>query len=141
LRPSALEREGLVGAIQQRLGAVERRAGVKAHLLASEPINLPPAVEEGLYRITQEALNNALKHAMASSVTVRIQVVDGHVELEVVDNGLGFDPLAPGHREGMGLASMRERAKKLGGALRLLSAPGEGTRVSVWVRAEPGAGE
>jgi PAS domain S-box-containing protein len=140
LRPSALEREGLVGAIQQRLGAVERRAGVKAHLLSSDTIKLPAPVEEGLYRITQEALNNALKHAMASSVTVHIQVLDGHVELEVADNGVGFDPGAPGHREGMGLVSMRERAKKLGGMLRVLSAPGQGTRVSVWVRAEPGSG-
>jgi signal transduction histidine kinase len=119
---------------------VERRAGVKAHLLASDTIKLPAPVEEGLYRITQEALNNALKHAMASSVTVHIQVLDGHVELEVADNGVGFDPGAPGHREGMGLVSMRERAKKLGGTLRVMSAPGQGTRVSVWVRAEPGSG-
>lgn len=139
LRPPALEQEGLVGAIQQRLGAVERRAGVKAHLLVSDTIKLPAPVEEGLYRITQEALNNALKHAMASSVSVHIQVVDGRVGLEVSDNGVGFDPEAPDHREGMGLASMRERAKKLGGTLGVASTPGQGTRVCVWVRAEPGS--
>jgi PAS domain S-box-containing protein len=134
LRPPALEGEGLVGAIQQRLGTVERRAGVKAHLLASDSIKLPPPVEDGLYRITQEALNNALKHAMASSVTVHIQLVDGHVELEVADNGVGFDPNAPDHHEGMGLSSMRERTKKLGGTLCLVTAPGQGTRVCVWVQ-------
>lgn len=66
LRPPALEKEGLVGAIQQRLGAVERRAGVKAQLIASDPITLSAPLEEGLYRIAQEALNNALKHAKAS---------------------------------------------------------------------------
>lgn len=136
LRPPALEREGLVGAIQQRLGAVERRAGVKAHLLASDSIKLPAPIEECLYRITQEALNNALKHAMASSVTVRIQVVDSHADLEVADNGVGFDPDAPEHQQGMGLASMRERAKKLGGTLHVLSAPGQGTRVRVRMRVE-----
>ena len=82
LRPPALEREGLVGAIQQRLGAVERQAGVKAHLLVDDMIELPASVEEGLYRIAQEALNNALKHAAATSVTVRIRVVDQQAELE-----------------------------------------------------------
>ena len=108
--------------------------------MASDTIELPAPVEEGLYRITQEALNNALKHAMASSVTVHLQVVDGRVRLDVCDNGVGFDREALDHREGMGLASMRERAKKLAGTLRVISAPGQGTRVCVWVKAEPGSG-
>lgn len=134
LRPPALEREGLVGAIQQRLGAVERRAGVKAHLLVDDMVRLPAPVEEGLYRIAQEALNNALKHAIATSVTVRIRVVDEQVELEIVDNGIGFDPDTAGNGGGMGLVNMRERAEKLGGTLRTVSALGEGTRVSVSVK-------
>lgn len=133
LRPLALEREGLVGAIQQRLDAVERRSGVKAHLLANEMVRLPSYVEEGLYRIAQEALNNALKHAMATTLTVRIHAADGYVELEVADNGKGFDPNAPTHKEGMGLVGMRERVKRLGGTLWLDSAPGQGTRVGVRV--------
>jgi signal transduction histidine kinase len=90
-------------------------------------------VEEGLYRIAQEALNNALKHAAATSVTVYIRTEDERVELEVVDDGQGFDPDAVGDRGGMGLASMRQRAEKLGGSLTVLSAPGEGTRVKVSV--------
>jgi PAS domain S-box-containing protein len=137
LRPPALEREGLVGAIQQRLGAVERRAGVKAHLIASDSIKLSPPVEEGLYRIAQEALNNALKHAKASSIIVRIHTADGHVELEVEDNGIGFDPATVDQREGMGLAGMQERAKRLGGTMRLYSKPGQGTRVSAHVQTDP----
>jgi len=134
LRPPALEREGLVGAIQQRLGAVERRAGVKAHLLVDDMVRLPMPVEEELYRIAQEALNNALKHAAATSVTVCIHVADGQVELEVVDDGTGFDPATAGNGGGMGLVSMRKRAEKLGGALQVVSAPGQGTRVSVNVK-------
>ena len=133
LRPPPLEREGLVGAIQQRLGAVERRVGVKAHLLVDDAVRLPAPVEEGLYRIVQEALNNALKHAMATSVTVRIHVAEEHVELEVVDDGIGFDPAAAGKMSGMGLANMQERAKRLGGALQVVSAPGKGTKVIVSV--------
>ena len=133
LRPPSLEREGLVGAIQQRLGAVERRTGVKAHLLIDDMIELPASVEEGLYHIAQEALNNALKHAAATSVTVRIRVVDEQVELEVVDNGIGFDPDTAGNGGGMGLVNMRERAVKLGGTLRTVSAPGQGTTIIGWV--------
>ncbi len=133
LRPLALQKEGLVGALQQRLDAVERRAGVEARLLVEELVELPAPVEEGLYRIAQEALNNALKHAAATSVTVYIRAEDERVELEVVDDGLGFDPDTVGDRGGMGLTSIRERAEKLGGSLTVLSAPGEGTRVKVSV--------
>jgi signal transduction histidine kinase/HAMP domain-containing protein len=133
LRPLALQREGLVGALQQRLDAVEGRVGVEARLLAEKLVELPASVEEGLYRIAQEALNNALKHAAATSVTVYIRIEDERVELEVVDDGQGFDPNTVSDRGGMGLASMRERAEKLGGSLTILSAPGEGTRVKVSV--------
>jgi PAS domain S-box-containing protein len=141
LRPPALEREGLVGAIQHRLGAVERRVGVKAHLLVDDMIKLPASVEEGLYHIAQEALNNTLKHAAATSVTVRIRVVDEQVELEVVDNGIGFDPDTAGNGGGMGLVNMQERAKELGGTLRTVSTPGEGTKVSVSVKVRQGSQE
>lgn len=133
LRPLALQREGLVGALQQRLDAVEGRVGVEARLLAEKSIELPATVEEGLYRIAQEALNNALKHAAATSVTVYIRAEDERVELEVIDDGQGFDPDTVSDRGGMGLTSMRQRAEKLGGSLTVLSAPGEGTRVKVSV--------
>jgi PAS domain S-box-containing protein len=134
LRPSVLEQEGLVGAIQHRLGAVERRSGVKAHLLVDDTIQLPAPIEEGLYRIAQEALNNALKHAAASSVTVRIWAMDGNVELSVSDNGIGFVSDATGKGGGLGLANMRERTEKLGGTLQIVSAPQAGTKVIVRVK-------
>jgi signal transduction histidine kinase len=129
LRPLVLKREGLVGALQQRLDAVEKRAGVDARLLVEGSVELPAEVEEGLYRIAQEALNNALKHAAATSVTVRIQTNARGVTLEVSDDGRGFDPEGVSDEGGMGLANMRERAERLGGSLVVLSAPGEGTTV------------
>jgi len=129
LRPPALEREGLVAALRQRLEAVEGRAGLEARLLLEGKLELPTAVEDALYRIAQEALNNALKHAAATSVTVRIRRDGDRVELEVEDNGRGFDPNAVTDRGGMGMISMRERAEALGGLLTVVSAPGEGTRV------------
>jgi signal transduction histidine kinase len=129
LRPPALEEEGLVGALRHRLETVERRTGVAASLQVDGVIDLPAPVEEGLYRIAQEALNNALKHAAASSVTVRIQAIDGRVELEVIDDGAGFDFDTVRDRGGVGLASMRERAEQLGGKFQVQSAPGFGTTV------------
>jgi signal transduction histidine kinase len=131
LRPLVLKREGLAGALQQRLDAVEKRAGVDARLLVGGTIELPPSVEEELYRIAQEALNNALKHAAPSSVTVRIYADEEGVILEVLDDGRGFDPSSIGAEGGMGLVSMRERTERLGGRLDVRSVPGEGTIVCV----------
>ncbi|MGY4707275.1 PAS domain S-box protein [Candidatus Bipolaricaulota sp. J31] len=131
LRPAALEREGLVGALRARLEAVERRAGVEAALTVEGEGELPREVEEGLYRIAQEALNNALKHAHAASVVVTLRLGEDCVELEVRDDGRGF---VPGDATaGMGLANMRERARTLGGTVEIASAPGKGTAVRVRV--------
>jgi len=135
LRPPALEQEGLVGALQQRIDAVEGRAGIQARLLVQGAVKPEPAVEEALYRIGQEALNNALKHAVASLVTVRIQASEDLIEMQVVDDGQGFDTGAVGERGGMGLTSMRERAERVGGRLILRSSPGKGTTVQVVVPA------
>jgi signal transduction histidine kinase/predicted hydrocarbon binding protein len=126
-RPSALEREGLVGALQQRLNAVEGRAGMDARLLVNGTFELPAPLEEGLYRIAEEALNNALKHATATSVRVWLRAEGNRVELEVADNGRGFDPDAMDDTGGMGLANMRQRAERLGGSLTVHSSLGEGT--------------
>jgi signal transduction histidine kinase len=129
LRPPALEHDGLIGALQQRLDAVEKRAGVQAQLLVDDLPELPGSLEEALYRLAQEALNNALKHAAATAITIQIRADDHQIELEVTDNGSGFDPDAG--RGGLGLVSMRERAEKLGGLLTILSTPGHGATIKV----------
>lgn len=134
LRPLDLEQEGLAGALHRRLSAVEARVNVKGRLVAEELVDLPATVEEGLYRIAQEALNNALKHANATSVTVYLRVKEDMVELEVVDDGLGFNPDAAIDSGGIGMDSMRERARQLGATLTVASQPGHGTRVMVQVK-------
>jgi signal transduction histidine kinase len=134
LRPPELKVEGLVRALRQRLEAVEGRAGVEARVVvvdADEFGRLPRDVELGLYRIAQEALNNALKHAAATTVVVHLRKANGRVELEVVDDGLGFQPEAVRDRGGMGLESICQRAEGLGGTATIRSAPGEGTSVKV----------
>jgi signal transduction histidine kinase len=131
LQPAKLEQEGLVGALHQRLSAVEKRAGMEARLIAEELIHLPAIVEAGLYGIAQEALNNAIKHSGASLIIVRLSAGNGSVSLEICDDGKGFELSQTHDRGGIGLASMRERAEQLGGTLEVLSSVGKGTRVIV----------
>jgi signal transduction histidine kinase len=133
LRPLALESEGLMGALEHRLETVERRAGIQARVLVEGEVELAPDLEEELYRIAQEALNNALKHAGASQVALSVRVTEGSVALEVTDDGQGFDLADIHDTGGLGLISMQERADKIGGQLTIRSAPGEGTTVSVRV--------
>jgi signal transduction histidine kinase/predicted hydrocarbon binding protein len=131
LRPLVLRREGLVGALQLRLDAVEKRAGVDAQLVVEGPVDIPPVVEEELYRIAQEALNNALKHAAASSVKVHVLGGQNEFVLRIADNGCGFDPQASFDRGGMGLTSMLERSKTIRAILEISSSPCSGTTVEV----------
>jgi len=129
LRPPMLEQVGLVGALQQRLDAVEGRTGIETHLLAEEASELPASEEAALFGIAQEALNNILKHAAATIVTVQIRADDEGLALTVTDDGEGFDPESD--TGGLGLTNMRERAQQLGASLTIHSSPGEGTQISV----------
>lgn len=127
LRPQVLESVGLIGALQHRLTTVEARTGLDVQLDVSQDLKLPAAVEDSLFRIAQEALNNTLKHASATVVSVRLHTENKHVMLEVTDNGKGFDRA---HIvEGIGLSSMQERACQMGGTLTIFSGPGLGTTV------------
>jgi signal transduction histidine kinase len=132
LRPPDLEKAGLIGALHQRLIAVEKRAGVEARLITDGIITeLPVALEETLYRIAQEALANALKHANADTVTVQLAADAVQVTLTITDDGCGFDPAVVAENGGMGLRNMRERAEKLSGHCTITSTPGAGAVVCV----------
>ena len=134
LRPPILEQEGLAGALQHRLDAVEKRAGVQADMVVEGTLDLPSDLEAELYRVAQEALNNALKHAAASSVTIRLCAADGRITLQISDDGIGFDVAAENASHasaGMGLVSIRERVQALGGDLMVTSDLGRGTSIMV----------
>ena len=133
LRPPILKVDGLVTALQARLEAVEGRVGLETELKVEGDISLSPEIEEGLYRVALEALNNTLRHARASSVTVYLHQNRRAVTLEVADDGVGFDPAIAQKRGGFGLCGMEERAARLGGKLTVQSNPGEGTRVKMEV--------
>jgi nitrate/nitrite-specific signal transduction histidine kinase len=129
LRPPQEERVDLEGMLRQRLAAVEHRTGTEVQVAVECNVDLPSEMEQGLFRIAQEALNNTLKHAQAKTVSVRVYADPERIQLEVCDDGLGFQPDEACHRGGFGLAMMRERAGQLGGRLSIASTPGAGTRV------------
>ncbi|HET9210778.1 MAG TPA: GAF domain-containing sensor histidine kinase [Thermoanaerobaculia bacterium] len=114
--------------------AAETDTGNPAVLFEMGPVPppLPPAVEVGLYRIAQEALQNALRHADATRVVLRLESSAGRVRLTVQDDGRGFaiDHAPAGGASRFGLVGMRERARLLGGGFQIESSPGAGTRIT-----------
>jgi signal transduction histidine kinase len=133
LRPPILEQVGLVAALQARLTAVEGRANLETRLLADEIGALPALVEQTLYRIAQEALNNALKHAHARSIVVHVRRTHTTMLLEITDDGTGFEPATASVAGGLGLRGMAERVAQIGGQLTVWSAVNAGTQVRVEV--------
>ena len=136
LRPAALEKAELHDLLRQLAEALRSRAGLAVVVEADKACTLPTDVKVAFYRIAQEALNNVVKHARANQVNVRLRCENGAVELEVVDDGQGFDP-AEVPTEHHGLRIMRERAEAIGGQFQVKSKPGYGTQVLVtWTAAE-----
>jgi tetratricopeptide (TPR) repeat protein/two-component sensor histidine kinase len=133
LHPAVLERSGLAEALRDHCAEVERRHGlpVRFSLQAAGPF--PPDLTLGLYRIAQEALANIVRHAGARSVQVTLRIAGGDAHLTVVDDGAGFDPAVARGSGGLGLSSLDERARLLGGRCGVVSNPGAGTRIEVTV--------
>ena len=132
LRPEALEMEGLVAAISKHAAAVcERYEVLVESSLCDEP-NIPLAMKEIIYRITQEALHNIVKHAHAHCVRLLLQQRSDGVVLEIQDDGIGFDPTSNFHGH-IGLHSMRERVNQVRGKLEIHSSLGGGTCIRVYL--------
>jgi len=135
LHPSLLDHVGLDVAMRDHVAEFTRRTGVPVTFTArAVPTALPPDVKTNLFRVMQESLQNVFKHAQASEVTVRLSGSSKGIGVSVRDNGKGFDLENKGARtKGIGLTSMQERARLLGGFLRIHSLPTEGTKVCAWV--------
>jgi signal transduction histidine kinase len=132
LRPSLLDQMGLQAALTQRLKMVEERLGFEPIFKWRVNAPLDMKVEEALYGITQEALNNVIKHSNASNVTVHLIQSGQSLILKIMDDGIGFDTKQISG--GMGLNTMRERAESLDAQLEITSTPGEGTQITVEVK-------
>jgi signal transduction histidine kinase len=136
LRPAELTEAGLAAALRTRVGLLDRVHPAHLSLDADGVPRLPPAVEETVLRVAEEALHNALRHAAAAAVRVAVRDGPDAVELTVSDDGTGFDAEAPPPRVAarrLGLGSMRDRARAAGGRLTIDSTPGGGTTVRLVV--------
>jgi signal transduction histidine kinase len=136
LRPTVLDDLGLVPAIEELIEKVSKRYGMAITCRSTVPSRLSAPVETALYRIVQESLNNAVKHANATHVDIQLTHDDQHVNCRFQDNGAGFDlneVLARRGSRGLGLLGIRERVESLGGTLAIHSLPGSGTRLSITV--------
>ncbi|MEJ7583411.1 MAG: GAF domain-containing protein [Acidimicrobiales bacterium] len=136
LRPSVLDDLGLIAAITSLAGST----GGFAVDLDLDECDLPPHVETSLFRITQEALQNVLKHAGASRVGLGLHAEGAGVTLTISDDGVGFEPDAVGGPPRYGLTGMRERASFLGGSMHIRSRVGEGTTLTLVLPTTAGVG-
>jgi signal transduction histidine kinase len=130
LRPPDLERDGLCGALRKHVDVLRRLQPTQIELKGD--LELAPDLrrDQDVFRIAQEALQNALRHAHATHILLRLRAEDGRLLLDVEDDGVGFDPDAADVRsQRLGLTSMEERAQRLGARLEVRSAQGAGTTV------------
>jgi signal transduction histidine kinase len=135
LRPPDLARDGLCGALRKHVDVLRRLHGIPIDLELDAGVSAGMRGDPEILRIAQEALQNALRHAAAQHLSVRLGADDGLLVLEVSDDGAGFEPGDPELRSRrLGLTSMEERAQRLGGRLEIRSTPGAGTAVRLEVR-------
>ncbi len=132
LRPEAIASEGLISGLNKLTDSLQARYGIEVRQeLCVEP-DIDLESKDALYRIAQEALHNVVKHANAKTILIRLAFADASISLQIMDDGKGFtaESVPPGR---MGLLSISERAFKLGGALDIETAPGEGTKIHVLI--------
>jgi len=127
LRPTVLDNLGLVPALEMLAERIAKRTGLTISVSGELQARLPPMVETALYRIVQEALNNAVKHARAKTVTITLLHTPLKVTCSVRDDGVGFAKNKQLGLQGLGLIGIRERLNALGGLLRVVSEPQRGT--------------
>ncbi|MGD8405271.1 MAG: histidine kinase [Anaerolineales bacterium] len=135
LRPTSLSDMDLEDLLRHLTNAFTGRTQVRVELVV-EGLAVPsPEIKEVFYRVAQEALNNITKHAEASQVSVHLHGGRGQMQLEILDDGRGFDPQAVSP-ENLGLGIMHERAESIGAELNVISQPGQGTKINLFWKEE-----
>src|SRR5712692_4491435 len=143
LRPTILDDLGWIPAIRFLAEGISKRAGLPIHIDATVSERLSPTIETTLYRMVQEALTNAVKHAKASNIWIRAWRENLLLSCSIRDDGGGFDSrlLQAAGRKGLGLIAMQERVSAIGGTLRIKSRPGRGTELLIRLSLEDGCAD
>jgi signal transduction histidine kinase len=133
LRPPALDERGLEAALTDYVQAAATEWGLRSSVRADLPARLDPTTETVLYRVAQEGIQNVVKHARATMVTLTVAATNGTTSMTIRDDGVGFDGSQGAPDDHLGLIAMRERVEMGGGTLRVRSVPGSGTEILVQV--------
>jgi NarL family two-component system sensor histidine kinase LiaS len=136
LRPVHLDGKNLGQALSLLVEELKQKVPMEIKLEVDESILLPAASEDHLFRIAQEALSNTLRHSKAESMSIKLFRLDHKVHMTLQDSGIGFD-LEAKKQSSYGLLTMEERVMELGGGLQVITQPGEGTTIHLWVPIEP----
>jgi PAS domain S-box-containing protein len=132
LFPVELENNGLMSALEQLASNINKLFGISCAFTCDNPVLVHDRIAAiNLYRIAQEAANNAAKHSKADNIRITLAAADGKIHLSVTDDGIGFDPTRRANHEGMGCHIMRYRADMLGASLLIQKAADSGTEVRV----------
>ena len=138
LNPPGIEELGFAGALERVLGDQAGEAGFEYEFIMPEPpLTAPPKTLEVLYSVAQEAVSNIGRHARATHVQVQVRIVDGNIHLHVRDNGVGMPERAWPRPQCYGLLAASERVAELGGTLRTLGSPGQGTTLEATIPLTP----
>jgi signal transduction histidine kinase len=133
LRPSMLDDLGLLPALNWQAKEFSRRSGIPVDVAIDGQVDdVPDDLRTCLYRVVQEALTNVARHARAKRIRLVLKRDAGSVSVAIEDDGDGFPPPRPRAR-GLGLLGLKERVEELSGTVQIASAPGKGTRISVWI--------
>lgn len=132
LRPVHLEGKRLAEGIRELLQELKAKIPMEIHFEMDEEIPLGKGVEDHLFRITQEALSNTLRHSKATKTEIRLHYTQNYCRLTIWDNGVGFQLDQQKHTS-YGLVSMKERVDEIGGSMQIITAPNKGTRIDIRV--------
>jgi signal transduction histidine kinase len=138
LSPLVLQELGLISAIRKEAKDLAKTAGVQSRVAIGDDVGrLDPVIEAAIYRVVQESLHNVAKHAQAQNVNIQMERAGETLKLVIEDDGMGIRAVTNPLRPSFGMAGMRERILTLGGQMRVVSAKGEGTKISVTVPIPP----
>ena len=134
LRPSILDDLGLLAALEWQCHEFEKRSGIKTSFLSNtEQLKLSSEIATGLFRVFQESVTNVARHADATKMNVTLNSNHGNLLLIIKDNGKGFLTAGIENKKTLGILGMRERVLLMGGEFKIISVPGNGTEIQVWV--------
>lgn len=138
LRPSLLDDLGLAAAVRWYVSTQAERAGLLADVVTEPlPPDLPPSTTITCFRVTQEAITNIIRHARAARIAVNLRCAAHHLEVSIVDDGIGFDVATARAGASAGLLGLEERVELAGGRCRITSGPGRGTSLRAWLPTTP----